>query len=165
MTWKETRILIASIFISELAGVFGAVFTTSAIPTWYAGLLKPTLNPPSWVFGPVWVTLYALMGIALFLVWKKHSRILQDVRMTKVWRWAVDAFTVQLVLNALWSLLFFGARNPALALIDIVLLLIAICTTMVLFYRFSKVATYLLVPYVLWVSFATYLNYSIWMLN
>ncbi len=157
--------LIITIVVSQLAGVIGSVFTTSAIPTWYAGLVKPALNPPAWVFGPAWTTLYALMGIALFLVWRQHSNILENVRMLRIWRVSIAAFFVQLFLNAIWSIIFFGLQNPGWALIDIVVLWLAIVWTMFIFYKISKPAAYLLVPYILWVSFASYLNYSIWMLN
>ncbi|MFA6459292.1 MAG: TspO/MBR family protein [Candidatus Paceibacterota bacterium] len=150
--------LIVSIVISELAGILGSIFTVSAIPTWYASLTKPALNPPSWIFGPVWTTLYALMGIAAFLVWKKGWDR-KDVRK------ALAVFGLQLVLNAVWSTIFFGLHSPLWALIDIALMWLAIVWTMILFYKISKPAMYLLVPYILWVSFASYLNYSIWMLN
>lgn len=150
--------LIIAIVVSELAGVVGSVFTVSAIPTWYAGLVKPTLNPPSWVFGPVWITLYFLMGIAAFLVWRKGFER-RDVKM------ALGIFGVQLFLNAIWSIIFFGLHNPFWAFIEIIVLWLAIVWTIVVFYRISKPAAYLLLPYILWVSFAGYLNYSIWMIN
>lgn len=157
--------LIASVAVTELSGIIGAVFTAPSIPTWYAGLVKPTLNPPAWVFGPVWTTLYALMGISLFLIWHRHSDVFTNVRMSRLFKWAVGVFFFQLALNTLWSIFFFGLQNPALALFDIILLWLAILTTMILFYRISKLASYLLVPYLLWVTFAAYLNYSILMLN
>ncbi|MBU2109958.1 tryptophan-rich sensory protein [Patescibacteria group bacterium] len=150
--------LIIAIVVSELAGVVGSVFTVSAIPTWYAGLVKPTLNPPSWLFGPVWITLYFLMGIAAFLVWRKGFER-RDVKM------ALGIFGVQLFLNAIWSIIFFGLHNPFWAFIEIIVLWLAIVWTIVVFYRISKPAAYLLLPYILWVSFAGYLNYSIWMIN
>lgn len=162
---KNAFKLITAIAVSELAGIIGVVFTTPSIPVWYAGLLKPTLNPPSWVFGPVWTILYALMGASLFLIWKRHSDILENVGMSRLFKWAVGVFFSQLALNTLWSIFFFGMQNPALAFFDIILLWLAILTTIILFYRISKLASYLLVPYLLWVSFAAYLNYSIWMLN
>lgn len=150
--------LIIVVGISELAGIIGSFFTISAIPTWYTGLVKPALNPPSWIFGPVWIILYALMGIAAFLIWKNGLER-KDVRM------ALGVFGIQLFLNAIWSIIFFGLKNTGLALIDIILLWLAIVWTMVVFYKISKPATYLLVPYLLWVSFASYLNYSILILN
>jgi len=150
--------LIIAIVVSELAGVVGSVFTVSAIPTWYAGLVKPTLNPPSWLFGPVWITLYFLMGIAAFLVWRKGFER-RDVKM------ALGIFGVQLFLNAIWSIIFFGLHNPFWAFIEIIVLWLAIAWAIVVFYRISKPAAYLFLPYILWVSFAGYLNYSIWMIN
>lgn len=150
--------LIIAIAVSELAGIVGSVFTVSAIPNWYAGLVKPALNPPSWVFGPVWTTLYALMGIAVFLVWKAGWEK-KEVRI------ALGIFGVQLFLNAIWSIVFFGLQSPSWALANIVALWLAIVWTMLVFYKISKPAAYLLVPYLLWVSFASYLNYAIWILN
>ena len=150
--------LIIAIVICELAGIVGAIFTTEAIPTWYATLIKPALNPPSWVFGPVWTTLYALMGIAAFFVWK-HGWERKDVRK------ALSLFGIQLILNAVWSIVFFGLHSPFWALVNIAALWLAIVWTMILFYKISKPAMWLLVPYILWVSFAAYLNYSIWVLN
>lgn len=150
--------LVVAIGTSELAGIIGSVFTVSAIPNWYAGLVKPALNPPSWLFGPVWTTLYALMGIAAFLVWKAGWE-------RKEVKKALGVFGIQLFLNFIWSIIFFGLQNPGWALVNIVLLWLAIVWTMVVFYRISKPAVYLLLPYLLWVSFASYLNYSIWTLN
>jgi len=150
--------LAIAIVVAELAGAIGSVFTVSAIPNWYAGLVKPALNPPSWVFGPAWTTLYALMGIAAFLIWKSGW----DKKEVKK---ALGVFGIQLVLNALWSIIFFGLHSPGWALVDIIALWFAIVWTMVVFYKISKPAAYLLVPYILWVSFVSYLNYSIWMLN
>lgn len=151
--------LIIAIVVSELAGIIGSIFTVSAIPNWYARLVKPALNPPAWVFGPVWTTLYALMGIALFLVWKSPSVAPKERRR------GVVLFFIQLFLNAIWSIIFFGLHSPGWALVDIVALWLAIVWTMFIFYKISKPAAYLLVPYLLWVSFASYLNYSIWLLN
>ena len=150
--------LVIAIGVSELAGIIGSVFTISAIPNWYAGLVKPALNPPAWVFGPAWTTLYTLMGIAAFLVW----RMVWERKEVKM---ALEVFGIQLFLNAIWSIIFFGLQNPGWALVDIILLWLAIVWTMVVFYKISRPAAYLLVPYLLWVSFASYLNYSIWMLN
>lgn len=147
-----------AIILCELAGIIGSVFTVSSIPDWYATLTKPLLNPPNWIFGPVWTTLYALMGISIFLVWKTgvHKKVVKN---------AVAVFGLQLGLNALWSIVFFGAQNPGLALINILLLWITILWTIILFSKISRPAMYLLIPYLLWVSFATYLNLAIWLLN
>ena len=155
---NNTFKLIVAIIISELAGIIGAIFTTSAIPTWYTTLTKPALNPPSWIFGPVWTTLYLLMGIAAFLIWKKGWDR-KDVRQ------ALAVFGLQLILNTAWSIIFFNFHSPFWALMDIVLLWTAIVWTMILFYKISKPAMWLLIPYILWVSFASYLNYSIFILN
>lgn len=148
--------LIIAIAVSEMAGVIGAFFTTPSIPGWYAGIVKPAFNPPAWVFGPVWITLYALMGISLWLVWKSHS----SEKKKAIW-----LFIVQLALNAIWSPIFFGANSIGNALAVIVLLWAAIVLTILVFKKISKPAAWLLVPYILWVSFAVYLNFSIWMLN
>lgn len=150
--------LIIAIVISEMAGIIGSVFTTSSIDGWYAGIVKPALNPPAWVFGPVWTTLFALMGIAAFLVWKKGL----DRRDVKI---ALSIFIGQLALNTLWSIIFFGLHSPGGALVEIVFLWLAILWTIIVFYKISRPAAYLLVPYILWVSFASYLNYAIWTLN
>lgn len=155
---KNTLQLVIAIVICELAGIIGSVFSYSAIPTWYSTLTKPALNPPSWVFGPVWTTLYALMGIAVFLIWKQGWNR-NDVKK------ALKVFALQLILNASWSVVFFGLENPGLAFVNIALMWLAIIWTMTLFYKISRPAMWLLVPYILWVSFASYLNYSIWMLN
>jgi translocator protein len=158
MNIKKFLTLCATIIISQLAGVIGSVFTISAIPNWYEGIVKPALNPPSWIFGPVWIILYTMMGISAFLVLIKGW----DRKEVKI---ALGVFGIQLFLNALWSIIFFGLHNPGWALVDILLLWLAILWTMIVFYKISKPATYLLVPYLIWVSFASYLNYSIWMLN
>ena len=150
--------LLFAVIISELAGVVGALFTTPSIQTWYATLVKPAFSPPNWIFGPVWVTLYLLMGIAAFLVWRKGFS-------HKTVKIALGVFVFQLVLNSLWSILFFGLHNPFLALVEIIVMWLAIVATMFTFYKVSKPAMYLLVPYILWVSFAAYLNYEIWKLN
>jgi translocator protein len=150
--------LLASIAGPFLAGGIGSYFTMPAIPEWYASLAKPALNPPSWVFGPVWTLLYILIGISFFLVWRRglHDRL---------GRQALAAFVVQLILNALWSVVFFGMQSPGMALIVIVALWCTIVWMIVVFSHKSRTAAYLLIPYLLWVSFAAYLNAAIWMLN
>lgn len=155
---RDLLSLLAAIFLCELAGLVGSIFTTPAIPTWYATLKKPPFNPPSWIFAPVWVTLYMLMGISLFMVWRKRLHVPQIKK-------AVSVFGIQLALNVLWSLTFFGTQSPFYGFIVIVLLLIALLATMVMFYRISKTAGLLLLPYLLWGSFATILNLSILLLN
>lgn len=150
--------LALSLVIPQLAGAIGTIFTSSSIPTWYTTLNKPSFNPPNWIFGPVWTILFLLMGIALFLVWQKgiHKK---EVKI------AITIFGIQLVLNTLWSILFFGLQSPQYALVEIVFLWIAIVATIITFYKVSKCAAALLLPYILWVSFAAYLNYTLGMLN
>ncbi|MBI2483488.1 tryptophan-rich sensory protein [Candidatus Uhrbacteria bacterium] len=150
--------LTIAILVSELAGIIGSLFTGPAIPGWYAGIVKPAIAPPNWVFGPVWVTLFALMGVAAFLVWQRGW----ERRPVRV---ALGVFLGQLVLNALWSVLFFGLRSPVAALGEIVVLWVAILATIIAFARISRPAAYLLIPYIVWVSFAGVLNYQIWQLN
>ncbi len=151
--------LIIALALPLVAGVVGSAFTVSVITGWYVGLVKPVLNPPSWVFGPVWTVLYLLMGVALWLVWV-------DMAAAPVARQrALILFTVQLVLNMLWSIIFFGLQSPGWALVDIILLWLAIFVTIITFIKVSKMAAWLLLPYILWVSFAIYLNFSIWILN
>jgi tryptophan-rich sensory protein len=147
-----------AIIVSELAGIIGSVFTSPNIAGWYNTLQKPELAPPNWVFGPLWTTLFALMGIAAFLIWRKGL----DKRGVKI---ALGIFIGQLVLNTLWSIIFFGQQSPGGAFIEIIILWLAIVATIIAFARISKLAAWLLVPYIAWVTFATYLNHSIWMLN
>ena len=158
MKIKEGLALLAWIAIAELAGIIGSVFTAPSIPTWYAGLVKPALNPPAWVFAPVWTTLFALMGIAAFLVWQNGL----DRKETRV---AIGLFLGQLALNTLWSILFFGIHSIAGALIEIILLWLAILATITAFAKISKPAAWLLAPYLAWVTFAAYLTYALWTLN
>jgi benzodiazapine receptor len=150
--------LVLFIVFCETAGVIGSLFTTPSIPGWYAGLHKPSLAPPNWVFAPVWTTLYALMGISLFVIWRKRSG--KGLR-----RVAISAFMLQLALNALWSYLFFGLQSPFLGVIEITILWLAIVATIAFFSRISKLASLMLLPYLAWVSFAGYLNYLIFTLN
>ncbi len=161
MSKKQTIIgVVLAIVVCELAGAIGTLFTIKAIPTWYAVLQRPPLTPPSWIFGPVWTVLYALMGIAAFLVWKKGSGQRRETVKP-----ALICFAIQLVLNAIWTPLFFGLQNLTLALIGIVALWIAIVVTIRVFYRVSQLAALLLIPYLLWVTFATYLNAGFLVLN
>ncbi len=152
--------LLLSIGVCLLAGMIGSLFTFSAIATWYASLQKPAFSPPNWVFGPVWTILYFLMGISLFLVWKKLGKKKDRKVML-----GLQFFGFQLAANVLWSLLFFGLRSPFLAFIEIIALWLAILATTYQFWKIDKNAAYLLVPYLLWTSFAAVLNYSVWMLN
>ena len=150
--------IIFSLLICQLAGVVGAIFNGIAVKTWYAHINKPGFTPPNWIFGPVWITLYVLMGISLFLVWNA------DIN-TKAKQTALVLFFIQLILNTLWSYFFFYLQSPLYGLIEIVTLLIFIIFTMLKFFPIRSLAGLLLVPYVLWVGFAAVLNYSIWQLN
>lgn len=150
--------LITSIVICLLAGIIGSVFTASSIETWYALLEKPAFNPPSWLFSPVWTILYILMGISLYIVWEKGLEY-PGVKL------GMTLFGIQLVLNTVWSILFFGLQAPFYAFIEIIFLWIMILLTILQFRKISKKASYLLIPYILWVSFAAVLNYYIWILN
>jgi len=144
----------------ESAGILGSLFTIQSIPTWYATLIKPPFTPPSWLFAPVWTILYALMGISAFLIWEKKQGA-QKPRASA----ALNMFSLQLVLNALWSIVFFGLRSPLLGLLIILFMLFAIILTMWRFYFIDRRAFWLMVPYILWVSFATLLNFYIFALN
>lgn len=143
---------------SQLAGFVGSFFTVTNVGSWYQTVNKPSFNPPNWIFGPVWITLYFLMGIAAYLVWKNWSA-------NKDAKTATIFFFVHLVFNALWSFLFFGLQNPKLAFFEIIVLWLMILALIKIYYGINKVAAYLLVPYLLWVSFASILNFYIWRLN
>ena len=150
--------LIISIVACQCAGLIGSIFTGPAIPTWYAALEKPAFTPPNWLFAPAWITLYLLMAISAFFVWRKGLD-------NQLVRTGLMVFLIQLVLNALWSVVFFGLQSPLWGLVVIVALWIAILFTILNFFRISSVAGALLLPYILWVSFAAVLNTSIWLLN
>ncbi len=150
--------LITAVVVSEGAGIIGSFFTTASIKSWYVGIAKPAFNPPNWIFGPVWTTLFALMGIAAFLIWKKGGGR-KDIKI------ALGIFIVQLALNTLWSIIFFGLHNPGAAFIELIFLWLAILTTIIAFAKISKAAAWLLAPYILWVTFAGYLNFAIWQLS
>lgn len=160
--------LILSIALPLLAGFLGSLTTITGEGSWYMTLNKPSFNPPGWLFGPVWTVLYILMGISAYLIWVKintsNNRPFDKLRDRKS-KNALIFFWVQLVLNATWSWAFFGAQNPRLAFLNIVILWIFILLTIIKFYRIDRRASYLLIPYILWVSFASMLNYFIWMLN
>jgi tryptophan-rich sensory protein len=144
--------------ISFFAGFVGSIFTTPSIPTWYASLVKPAFSPPNYVFGPVWSILFLLMGISAYLVWKEGF----GKKKVKI---ALKIFFVQLALNTLWSILFFGLKSPMVSLAEIILLWVLIFITIKKFYEISKIAGSLLIPYILWVTFASILNLSIVLLN
>jgi benzodiazapine receptor len=155
---KKALRIIVFILVCEFAGVIGSLFTSPSIPGWYAGLAKPAFNPPNWVFAPVWTILYALMGISAYLVYEKGPRK-SEVRK------ALAVFAGQLVLNALWSIVFFGAHMILGAAVVIIILWGMILASIMLFSKISRTAAYLLIPYILWVSFATILNISLYVLN
>lgn len=149
--------LAISLALPFSAGAIGSLATIPNIPIWYAALEKPFFNPPNWVFGPVWTLLYILIGISLYLVWASPAK--------KTKRTAYTLFGVQIALNTLWSVIFFGMHLPWVAVVVIVALLIAIVATIREFWHYSRLASYVLMPYVAWVSFATVLNISIALLN
>ncbi len=155
---KYTKILVCVASCLAIGFLSGQV-TKDAIITWYPTIIKPSFNPPNWIFAPVWSLLFTFMGIAAGLVWTK----IDDNK--KVVRKALIFFVIQLVLNALWSFLFFGLQNPMLALIEIVLLWLMIYETYNQFFKIDKIAGYLFIPYLAWVGFALILNANIWWLN
>ena len=150
--------LIVSLLVCQLTGAIGSMFTRTAISQWYVLLQKPSFTPPSGVFAPAWIFLYLLMGLAFFLIWRQGI----DNRYAKH---TVIFFIGQLILNGLWSILFFGLRSPLAGLVDILLLWVLIVITTFRFYRISRTAGLLMLPYIAWVSFAAVLNGSIWLLN
>ena len=143
-TVKNLVALVLAQLACFIAAGIGGAFTATSVRTWYPEIAKPTWTPPSWVFGPVWTTLYALMGVSVWLVWRSGAR------------GALAIFGVQLLLNAAWSIIFFGARRPGLAFFEILLLWIAIVATIGIFWRHSKTASVLLLPYLVWSSFAAF---------
>ena len=155
---KDMLTLAASIAVCLLAGVIGSIYTYPSIPTWYAGLIKPALNPPNWVFGPVWTTLYVFMGIALFLVIRKWNFDKASIT-------ALSVFALQLAFNSLWSIVFFGWCQLFGGLLVIAVLWCLIAASIYLMGKLNKWAGALLVPYLLWVSFASYLTWAVWVLN
>lgn len=156
---KNLYKFIFSVIICEGAGLIGSIFTLSSIPTWYAALNKPAFSPPNWVFTPVWTTLYFLMGISLYLVWVKKV----DKKSLK--GKAYQIFFAQLILNILWSIVFFGLKSPLAGFVVIVILWLSIIETIRRFAKVAKTASFLLYPYLIWVTLATILNFSIWVLN
>lgn len=149
--------LLLTIFFCLSVGFLGALFTTPAIPAWYANISKPVFSPPNWLFGPVWTVLYILMAISFYLIWIKKK----DVNVKN----AMKLFGIQLFLNAIWSPVFFGVKNLFLALVIIVFMWIFIRKTILSFGKIDRKASRLLYPYLVWVSFAVILNFSVWLLN
>jgi tryptophan-rich sensory protein len=151
---KATQVIIA-ILICQSAGLIGTIFTQDAVNTWYADLAKPDFAPPNWLFAPVWISLYTLMGISLFLIWQQGKKA----------KWPLIIFYIQLIFNALWSIIFFGLQNISLALVEIILLAILIMVNIIQFWPLDKRASLFLMPYLFWVSFAGILNYYLFLLN
>jgi benzodiazapine receptor len=158
MDFKKLKLFIFSILICQFAGVIGSIFTINSIPTWYLAIKKPLFNPPNWIFGPVWTTLFFMMGIALYLILTRGTK-------TKKAKSAIGVFGIQLALNTLWSIIFFGLKAPLYALVELSVLWVFILLSIIRFYKISKPAAYLLIPYIVWVSFAAVLNLSIVLLN
>jgi tryptophan-rich sensory protein len=150
--------LVGCIVVCEGAGMLGSIFTAQSVRTWYVGLTKPSFSPPNWLFAPVWIVLYAMMGIALYIVWEKRTS--QEIPAS-----VLIVFFLQLLLNVLWSFVFFGLRSPLWGFVEIAVLWAAILLTMILFWRISRTAGALLMPYLAWVTFASVLTFSIWKLN
>ncbi len=155
---KKILKFLFTVLLCEGAGIIGSFFTTPAIDSWYTTLAKPSFNPPNWIFALVWTALFFLMGVALYLVFQEKSK-------GKNIQTALLVFFGQLALNVLWSVLFFGMHNPFLAFVEIIVLWFGILMTIFYFAKISKTAAWLLAPYILWVSFAGYLNYSIWQIS
>ena len=154
---SNTLRAIISIGVCLVVGAVSGLFTADAIPTWFTTIQKPSWNPPNWLFGPVWTTLYVLMGIAFFLVWRSPNSADKSRAML--------IFALQLVLNFFWSFIFFKQQNISGAFIEILFMLAAIVVTIVLFSKVNRTAAWLLAPYLAWVSFASFLNFTIWQLN
>mgnify|MGYP006293475413 FL=1 len=158
MTRRRAAIgLIVSVALVAAVAAFGGSFTASGIGSWYESLQKPAWTPPNWLFGPAWTTLYLMMAVAAWLVWKPAGLAAA--------RGPLAAYVVQILLNGVWSAIFFGLKMPGTAFAEIVVLWLAILVTLVLFWRRSKLAGALLMPYILWVTYAGALNFSVWQLN
>ncbi len=150
--------LVIAIAIPLIVGSTSGFFTITGVESWYQTIQKPSWNPPSWIFGPVWTSLYIMMGIALFLIWK--SPLSSDVKRT-----AILLFAIQLVLNFFWSFIFFNQHQIGWAFVEIIALWLFILLTIFAFAKINTTAAWLLVPYISWVSFASILNFTIWKLN
>jgi tryptophan-rich sensory protein len=162
--WKPSRSTTANVLglaislgACFLVAGLGGLATTSSVNDWYLTLKRPEWNPPGWIFGPVWTTLYFMMGIAAWLVWKNSP--------PEKSRLPIAIFGFHLLLNLFWSILFFGMREVGWAAVEIVILWLFIVLVLLQFMRLDRLAGWLLVPYLLWVSFASFLNYTIWSLN
>ncbi|TCD08554.1 tryptophan-rich sensory protein [Pedobacter frigidisoli] len=157
MKFKPVSFII-NIALTLGVGALGGWATAQSVKTWYPTLNKPSFNPPDWLFAPVWTSLYVLIGIAAYLVWVKRDKIEHFPR-------TVAIYCIQLILNLGWSFIFFYLHEVGFALAEIILLLIIIVVNALMFYKIDKWAGYLLIPYILWVSFASFLTYSIFILN
>ena len=157
MKISHTIKLIISILLPLSVGALAGMFTSQAVPTWYASLNRPSFSPPNWVFGPVWTSLYILLGISFFLIWKENPSKYRNL--------STIVFSIQMLLNFAWSFLFFYFNLIGAALIEIILLWISIALMIYLFYKIKPVAAYMNIPYLLWVSFATILNAGYYFLN
>lgn len=167
---RDLLSLAAAIVLPQLAGGIGAIATASSVSTWYKDLKKPSWNPPSWVFGPVWTALYAMMGLAAWLVWRRSGEAAPEdeplaLPKTPERREALSLWSGQLALNTLWSVIFFGLRSLGGAVAEIAVLWTAIAATAVRFYRIKPAAGLLLVPYLAWSTFASVLNATVWRMN
>jgi len=149
---------VINLLIPLFFGVLGGMITINAVKTWYPGIQKPSFNPPNWLFGPVWSTLFIIIGISAYLVWVKRDQIIHFPR-------TVAVYFIQLILNLAWSFLFFYNHLIGAALIEIIALLVVILINGIMFYKIDKTAGLLFIPYFLWVSFATFLTYNIFILN
>lgn len=150
--------LLISLALPQIAGISGVLFTETGEGSWYRQINRPSWNPPGWVFGPVWTMLYIMMGIAFYLVWKSSAS-------EKLKRPAMTFWIIQLALNFFWTVIFFGAHQPGWATLEIIVLWIFILLTILAFFRINKTAAWLMVPYLLWVSFASVLTATIWQMN
>lgn len=155
--------LVASLFLAQLGGILGSIFTIPSIPTWYQTLNKPFFQPPSWVFAPVWTTLFVLMGLASWLIWREHHAAKTNQKQSI--KKALFVYAGQLLLNVAWSMIFFGWHQPWLAFVEILILWLTILWTILLFYRLNRWAAWLMLPYLAWVSFASILTYAVAQLN
>jgi len=162
---KKIFKFIISIAIPLIIGFLGSFFTSGSVNSWYTTINKPSFNPPNWIFGPVWTILFIMIGLSFYLVWIKDFGKQGRKQNEKQKKRIIGVYCVQLALNFLWSVFFFGLRNPLLSFMEIIILWFFIITNIILFYRVSEKAGYLLIPYLLWVSFAAILNFAIVILN
>jgi len=146
-----------SILLAQATGLLGSIFTITGLESWYGGLTKPAWNPPNWLFAPVWTLLFTLMGVASYIIWRYYPK--------KEAKKALVLYLIHLPVNIFWSVLFFGLQSPLLALIEIVIMWVLILLIIIKFYKVKKIAGYLLIPYLAWVSFATLLNFTIVIIN